>query len=87
MESSRAADVVSALTIVSYSTGVNRPRHTLPTTAVIGSLNPSDNRDPQLPPGGPDLPAHHVFLQHGENDSIAALSPQEADLPIDPTIR
>jgi hypothetical protein len=44
--------------------------------AVVGLLDPGDDREAEFFAGVPALPVENVLLQQGENDSIAALSPQ-----------
>ena len=55
-------------------------------SAVVGALDPGDDRDPQLVAGVPVALVEDVVLQErDESISIAALSPQAPTRPMDPT--
>lgn len=53
-------------------------------TAVVGLLDPGQDRQAQLVAGDPALTVQDVLLQQAEEDSIAALSAQAPTRPIDP---
>jgi hypothetical protein len=54
-------------------------------TPVVGSLDPGDDRQPQLAPVGPALAVQDViFCSRAKTDSIATLSPHAPTRPIDP---
>ena len=52
--------------MVSYSMGGQSAQSGLPATSVIGSLDPGDDRDPELFSGPPPLAVQDVLLQQRE---------------------
>jgi hypothetical protein len=58
----------------------------LTASAVVGALDPGDDREAEIVSGRPTLPAEHVVLQEREERLQRALSPAEPTWPIEPTI-
>ena len=77
----QAARLTAGFMMVSYSMGVDRAQAGLSAAAVIGPLDPGDDRNPELVSGPPALAVQDVLLEQREEGLHRGVVPGGTDLP------